>query len=82
MNPSWHTIPQIVNKSIEKINEAQVQLEKNGKTGNSIDDDPGWLYNLHTIPHIIEILATPKEILSNLKNQFENVESKRNRENQ
>ena len=59
-----------LNKSVGKIEEAQEQLANAGEFSR----DSGWFYNIHTIPNIQAILDVPKELLSNLMTQFENVE--------
>ena len=65
-----HNPIKTLNKSLNSIEEAQEQLA----TAGEFSRESGWFYNIHTIPNIQAILDVPKELLSNLMTQFENVE--------
>ena len=68
-----HNPLKTLNKSLTKIEEAQEQLANAGEFSR----ESGWFYNLHTIPNIQAILDIPKELLNNLVQQVNNVNSRK-----
>ena len=68
-----HNPLKALNKSVSKIEEAQEQLANAGEFSR----DSGWFYNIHTIPNIQAILDIPKELLNNLVQQVNNVNSRK-----
>ena len=68
-----HNPLKTLNKSISKIEEAQEQLSNAGEFSR----ESGWFYNIHTIPNIQRILDIPKDLLSNLIQQVNNVNSRK-----
>ena len=64
-----HNPLKTLNKSVSKIEEAQEQLANSGEFSR----ESGWFYNIHTIPNIQAILDIPKELLTNLITQVNNV---------
>ncbi len=65
-----HNPVKILKKSVSKIQEAQNQLD----TAGEFSRDSGWFYNIHTVPNIQAILEVPKDLLSSLISQVNNVE--------
>ena len=68
-----HNPLKALNKSVSKIEEAQEQLANAGEFSR----ESGWFYNIHTIPNIQAILDIPKELLNNLVQQVNNVNSRK-----
>ena len=68
-----HNPLKTLNKSVSKIEEAQEQLANAGEFSR----ESGWFYNIHTIPNIQAILDIPKELLNNLVQQVNNVNSRK-----
>ena len=68
-----HNPLKTLNKSVSKIEEAQEQLANSGEFSR----ESGWFYNIHTIPNIQAILDIPKELLNNLVQQVNNVNSRK-----
>ena len=64
-----HNPIKTLNKSLNSIEEAQEQLANAGEFSR----ESGWFYNIHTIPNIQAILDIPKELLTNLITQVNNV---------
>jgi chromosome segregation ATPase len=64
-----HNPIKTLNKSLSNIEEAQEQLANAGEFSR----ESGWFYNIHTIPNIQAILDVPKELLTNLITQVNNV---------
>ena len=64
-----HNPIKTLNKSLSNIEEAQEQLANAGEFSR----ESGWFYNIHTIPNIQAILDIPKELLTNLITQVNNV---------
>jgi hypothetical protein len=64
-----HNPIKTLNKSLNSIEEAQEQLANAGEFSR----ESGWFYNIHTIPNIQAILDVPKELLTNLITQVNNV---------
>ena len=70
-----HNPLKTLNRSVNKIEEAQDQLANAGEFSR----ESGWFYNIHTIPNIQAILDVPKDLLNNLIQQVNIVNGRKSK---